>query len=90
MSKKLILEEQEVNEIELPDYSNFNLVSAIIKEKWDLIDLCKNALGAVQSQEDKDVINDIITDEYEHIGLLEGSLKEIDPDAEHLDVSIED
>jgi len=74
----------------LEDVSNVtmitSLISALIKDEWEAIDGYNQAIVSLSAQgENKDVIdtlNDIIGEEYVHIGQLEKTLQGLIPEAE--------
>lgn len=94
MKNKLLLEEEEVLQAEEApsedDIINFNIssfVTDLIKNKWEQVD---NINGMIMTSPDFDpetveILKEIISDEYVHIGQLEKIVQSISPEAVALD-----
>ena len=95
--KKLILAEdvdviEPVEEvIETPETSDLqvgNLISSMIRTEWDSVDLYNAMLITLEDQNRSDIIdivNNIISDHYIHIGQLEKALQLINVNAEDIE-----
>lgn len=97
--KKLILEEDDIQEIEqteeLPEVVEddslviTNLISTLIKNAWDSVDLYNSmliTLNDIGNQEAIDTINDIINGLYINIGQLENVLQNANSQAQAIDL----
>ena len=88
--KKLILEEDiNTSEESIDIISSSNLLSTLIKGEWDSVEMYNSILLTFQNENNEElanIIKDIITDKYIHIGQLEKSLQLVNSDA----ITIED
>ena len=83
--RKLILEEDEVVEQIPQDLSSSNLITTLIKNTWDSVDLYSSVLVTLQQNGDDNVtsiIDDIISSLYINIGQLESALQEVNDKAQ--------
>lgn len=58
------------------------MLNQLIKSEWDAIDLYNGMLASLVEENDNhvvEVINDIISEEYVHVGQLEKLLQDINP-----------
>ena len=65
-----------------------NLISQLIQGEWDSVDMYNSILITLQevdNPEIKDIINDIVSEHYVHIGQLEKALQLVNPVAELID-----
>ena len=86
--RKLILEEDEVVEQIPQDLSSSNLITTLIKNAWDSVDLYSSVLVTLQQNGDDNVtsiIDDIISSLYINIGQLESALQEVNDKAQIID-----
>lgn len=86
--RKLILEEDEVIEQISQDLSSSNLITTLIKNAWDSVDLYSSVLMTLQQNGDDNVtsiIDDIISSLYINIGQLESVLQEVNDKAQIID-----
>ena len=86
--RKLILEEDEVVEQITQDLSSSNLITTLIKNAWDSVDLYSSVLVTLQQNGDDNVtsiIDDIISSLYINIGQLESALQEVNDKAQIID-----
>lgn len=86
--RKLILEEDEVVEQIPQDLSSSNLITTLIKNAWDSVDLYNSVLVTLQQNGDDNVtsiIDDIISSLYINIGQLESALQEVNDKAQIID-----
>ena len=86
--RKLILEEDEVVEQIPQDLSSSNLITTLIKNAWDSVDLYSSVLVTLQQNGDDNVISiidDIISSLYINIGQLESALQEVNDKAQIID-----
>lgn len=86
--RKLILEEDEVAEQIPQDLSSSNLITTLIKNAWDSVDLYSSVLVTLQQNGDDNVtsiIDDIISSLYINIGQLESALQEVNDKAQIID-----
>lgn len=86
--RKLILEEDEVVEQIPQDLSSSNLITTLIKNAWDSVDLYSSVLMTLQQNGDDNVtsiIDDIISSLYINIGQLESALQEVNDKAQIID-----
>ena len=86
--RKLILEEDEVAEQIPQDLSSSNLITTLIKNAWDSVDLYSSVLVTLQQNGDDNVISiidDIISSLYINIGQLESALQEVNDKAQIID-----
>lgn len=83
MKRKLFLSEDFEEDVTMDDGKVIaddnliisNMLSSAIKGEWEAIDLYNGLLGAIEDEEVIDTINDIINEEYVHIGQLEALLQ---------------
>ena len=86
--RKLILEEDEAIEQIPQDLSSSNLITTLIKNAWDSVDLYSSVLMTLQQNGDDNVtsiIDDIISSLYINIGQLESALQEVNDKAQIID-----
>ena len=86
--RKLILEEDEAVEQISQDLSSSNLITTLIKNAWDSVDLYSSVLVTLQQNGDDNVtsiIDDIISSLYINIGQLESALQEVNDKAQIID-----
>lgn len=86
--RKLILEEDEAVEQIPQDLSSSNLITTLIKNAWDSVDLYSSVLVTLQQNGDDNVtsiIDDIISSLYINIGQLESALQEVNDKAQIID-----
>lgn len=94
MNKKIVesLITEEVEEEAVKGMSLQASASALIKLLWDMVDSINGNLIMAQdfnSDEFKEVLDNILTDCYTNIGQLEKFVKEVDPAADSLDIGNE-
>ncbi len=72
-----------------------NLINQMIKGEWDAIDLYNAVVVTIQNDNsvtDKDeiitTINDIVSEEYIHVGQLEKLLQKLNPGAGYIEAGI--
>ena len=63
-----------------------NLLTATIKGEWDAVELYNSILGSIDDEEAIKVLNEIVSEEYVHIGQLEKLLQ----DRNNASLAIED
>lgn len=101
MKTRLLLEEEEVitpteeevvveEPIPEEEIVNFNIssfVTDLIKSKWEQVDNINGMIMTLTdiNPETIEILKDIISDEYVHIGQLEKVVQSINPEAEALD-----
>lgn len=81
------------SEIDLEDRSSSGLINALIKSEWEAIDLYNSMLMTfkdVNNEEAITTIEDIIKEEYVHVGQLEKLLQKFNPEAEHIDLGVQE
>lgn len=86
-AKKLILSEELTEEEHISNVSNddlglTSLVSTLIKHEWESIDLYNSILltfRQANNQEAEEILNNIINDDYVHVGQLEKLAQLINP-----------
>ena len=88
--KKLILEEDELLDEEplIKDLSSASLITTLIKNTWDSVDLFNSvALTLTNDGNDEavEVVNDIVNSLYINIGQLESILQKENEQAEAID-----
>lgn len=88
--KKLILEEDELLDEEplIKDLSSTSLITTLIKNTWDSVDLFNSvALTLTNDGNDEavEVVNDIVNSLYINIGQLESILQKENEQAEAID-----
>lgn len=83
--RKLHLLEEDENIVANEDkFTASNLISTLIKTEWDSVDLYNSILLTISNEGIKDVdniLNDIISNHYIHIGQLEKALQYVNNDA---------
>lgn len=86
--KKLQLLEDDNLEAPVIDLQAGNLISTLIKTEWDCVDLYNSILLTVSNEgikEVDDILNNIISDHYIHIGQLEKALQYVNNAANDID-----
>lgn len=89
LDRKLRLSEDvAINQVSNDDLSLTSLVNTLIKNKWDSIDLFNSILLSFRqanNTEAESILNDIINEEYVHVGQLEKLAQLINPVAENIE-----
>lgn len=81
LSEELI-EEEHVSNVSNDDLGLTSLVSTLIKHEWESIDLYNSILltfRQANNQEAEEILNNIINDDYVHVGQLEKLAQLINP-----------
>ena len=89
MTKKILLEETETTQEVL---SLTSMLSMLIKGEWDAIDQYNGIILSLESTDNKDavdVLKEIVSEEYIHVGQLEKLAQDINPDAENITTGYE-
>lgn len=88
MKTKLLLEETEttINEVPEEKIIEFNIssfVTELIKNKWEQVDNINGMLMTAPNLDDETriILQDVVSDEYLHIGQLEKIVQNINPEA---------
>ena len=84
MQKKILLEETATTQEVL---SVTTMISMLIKVEWDAIDQYNGIILALESTDNKDaveVLKEIVSEEYIHVGQLEKLAQDVNPDAENI------
>ena len=92
--KKLTLseeltEEEHVSNVSNDDLGLTSLVSTLIKHEWESIDLYNSILltfRQANNQEAEEILNNIINDDYVHVGQLEKLAQLINPLANNIEL----
>lgn len=89
LDRKLRLSEDvAINQVSNDDLSLTSLVNTLIKNKWDSIDLFNSILLSFRqanNTEAESILNDIINEEYVHVGQLEKLAQLINPVAGNIE-----
>ena len=92
-AKKLILSEdlpeEHISNVSNDDLGLTSLVSTLIKHEWEAIDLYNSILltfRQANNQEAEEILNNIINDDYVHVGQLEKLAQLINPLANNIEL----
>ena len=98
MKTKLLLKEEdelvadtqpeEFKEEEVIDFNVSSFATDLIKNKWEQVDNMNGMLMSLPNldPETTEILKNIISDEYVHIGQLEKVIQSVNPEAAALDV----
>lgn len=92
--RRLILEEDDFVQDEpiIQDLSSTTLITTLIKNSWDSVDLFNSVLLTLSNNESSevvDIVKDIVASLYINIGQLESALQKVNSQAEIIDDSKE-
>lgn len=95
MKKLHLLEDADENIVsEQQDvFQTSNLLTSMIKSEWDCVDLFSSILISIEDQHKNlvsDIIENIISDHYIHIGQLEKALQLVNTNADGIEDGKED
>lgn len=66
-----------------------NTISALIQDEWEAIDGYKDAIAMLQTLNETDplvmILNEVLADEYNHVGALEKALTLVTPEASQIE-----
>lgn len=64
-------------------------ISALIQDEWEAIDGYKNAIAMLETLNETDplivILNEVLADEYNHVGALEKALTLVTPEASKIE-----